>query len=101
MKLPTLFKKKDNFVNKQLLKNDEALLDVMSKNIKGARQCPMLGGRKCLGQFCEHFMEFSTYDSKTKTSTPFYRCAHVQSVLLQIETNRNLLQLIEKIEKIK
>ena len=53
--LLTIFKPKPSAMKERILKNREALLDVMSQNIKGARQCESLLGAKCLGQFCEKF----------------------------------------------
>lgn len=81
-------------LKEQLLKNDEALLDIMAKNIEGARQCPFLMGHKCLGQFCEHFKQYTKYNSQTDTTETFYQCVHVETPELLIELNRNIRELI-------
>ena len=83
-----------NSLKRNILKNKDAMLDILAENVKGARCCPFLGGQKCIGQFCEHFMEFSNYDETTKKKTSFWRCAHVQQPLLTIELNNNIRHLI-------
>ncbi|RLC88229.1 MAG: hypothetical protein DRJ03_03530 [Chloroflexi bacterium] len=84
----------DTNVKNRILKNGEAVLDVMGRNIKGARQCPLLGGQKCIGEFCEHFMELSSVNAETKETTTFWRCAHVETPLLLIELNNNIRNLM-------
>ena len=83
MKIMTIFKQSD--IKRKILKNREAVLDIMGDKIKGARQCPFMMGQKCIGEFCEHFMEFKSVNEKTGTETSFWRCAHVQLPLLIIE----------------
>ena len=77
--------KRRQALKERILKNKEALLGAMSENIKGARQCPFMLGDKCLGQMCEHFMEFKTINNVTGETFSFFRCAHVQLPLLIME----------------
>ena len=92
MNLPIIFKKKETGqdIKARILKNRESMLDVMGDNIKGARQCPFMMGQKCIGQFCEHFMEFKTINDKTQAETSYWRCVHVQIPLLLIELIDNI-----------
>ena len=99
----TLFKPKGQELKERVLKNKEAVLDVMAGNIKGARQCEGLLGAKCIGQMCEKFMEFRSFNHETGNSTSYWRCAHVQTPLLLIEicqelrkTNMLLMDLDKK-----
>lgn len=89
--------KKDT-VKENVLKNRDVLLDVMAENIKGARQCPFLMGKKCLGQFCELFMQFKVIDTDNGSEKTFYRCSFMQMPLLIIEMNQNLRKLLNNIE---
>jgi len=93
-------------IKERVLKNKEAVIDVLGKNIKGARQCEGLMGGKCIGEFCEKFMEFKNIDKKTGKVTRYWRCAYVQTPLLLIETaneirttNSLLRELIQVINK--
>lgn len=76
----------------RILKNKEAVLDVMSSNIEGAHQCPFLLGQKCIGQLCEMFMEFKTVNDVTKEEFKYYRCAVVQIPTLLIEVIQELVR---------
>jgi hypothetical protein len=94
--------KRNQDLKERVLKNKEAVLDVMASNIQGAKQCPYMLGQKCLGQFCELFLEFKSVDKDGK-STNYWRCSHTQQPLLTIEliqnvreTNRLLTELIKK-----
>jgi hypothetical protein len=91
----TLFKPTNQAVKDRVLKNNEALLDVMAKNIKGARQCPYLSGNKCIGEFCEFFQPYKFWDPKEGTEKVFYRCVHLEIPDLLIELNRNIRDLIQ------
>lgn len=84
----------------RILKNREPILDIMAKNIKGARACPFLLGQKCLGELCEHFLEFKTISDNGK-EFPFWRCAHVQLPLLIIELIRDINLLKEEVRNVK
>jgi hypothetical protein len=98
--LLTVFKPKherQQDLKNRVLKNKEAVLDIMSKNIEGARQCPFLCGAKCLGQFCELFMELKSISADGK-EVKFWRCAHVETPLLLIELNQNIRRLYEKLD---
>jgi hypothetical protein len=95
--------KRNQDLKERVLKNKEAVLDVMASNIQGAKQCEALMGAKCLGQFCEKFLEFKTKNDATGKETSYWRCAHIQTPLLIIEliqnvreTNRLLTELIKK-----
>lgn len=100
-----IFKKQDTAkadLKNRIVKNREALLDVMSSKIEGARSCPFLVGQKCIGQMCERFMEFSSVTPDGK-ETKFWRCADVQVPVLLIEiareirqTNKLLAKMIDK-----
>ena len=93
-----LFKPKGQDLKERILKNNEAVLGVMAENIKGARSCPFLVGNKCLGQFCELFLEFKNIDSQTRKEFIYHRCAFVQTPLLIIELNRNIRELKEALD---
>lgn len=98
--LITIWKQKKEVQKQQdlkgrVLKNKEAMLDVMAQNIKGARQCPYLMGQKCIGQMCEFFMEFKNINDITKEEFTYYRCAIVQTPLLLIELIQNIRSLKE------
>ncbi len=86
-------------IKERILNNREAVLDIMSKNIKGARQCPFLLGQKCLGEFCELFMELKSINQETKQETKFYRCAILETPLLIIELNQSIIRLTEQLTK--
>jgi len=85
--------RRDKGLKDRVVKNKEAVLSVLSENIKGARQCPLMMGSKCLGQFCECFMEFKNIDTETGKEKSFWRCTFVQTPLLLIELNRNIREL--------
>ena len=80
-------------LKKRVLKNREAVLDIMSDNIQGARQCPLLLGQKCIGCMCEWFMEFTSTDDATKKKETFHRCSVVELPHLLMELNRNVRKL--------
>lgn len=90
--------KRQQELKAKILKNKEAVLDIMSSKIEGARQCPLLCGAKCLGQFCELFMELKSIDKDGK-ETPFWRCAILETPLLLIELNTNIRNLLLTKEK--
>ena len=100
--------KKAQRTKDRILKNKEAVLDVMAENIKGARQCPFLLGQKCIGALCEHFQKYTSFNQEGKRFD-YYRCVHVQIPRLQIElldtirgfNNLMLNMLKEKEEKSK
>lgn len=73
----------------RILKNKEAVLDVMASRIDGARQCPLLLGQKCIGQMCEMFMEFKTVNDITKAEFKYWRCCFTQIPILLIELIQN------------
>lgn len=83
-------------LKQRILKNKEVMLDIMSRDIEGAKNCPFLLGQKCIGRLCEMFMEFKNYNDMTKEEFVFWRCAFVQTPLLIIELNRNILTLKSK-----
>ena len=99
MKLPTIINKAlgrpdiDPDLKRRMLKNKEALLDVLGKNLKGNRFCPLMQGQSCIGETCEFFMELKSVNNETKQETTFYRCAHVETPYLLIELNRNIVEL--------
>ena len=96
----TLWKnKKLQNLKERILKNREGVLDVMSENIKGAKQCPFLIGQKCIGGMCEFFMEFDTTDAKTGEKLfTYHRCSFVQTPLLLIEVARELRKIIDNFQ---
>jgi len=98
MNLPTIFKPKPDKLKERILENSEAVLSIMAKNIQGARQCPYLLGKKCLGQFCELFQEYSIIDGKTGEKKNFWQCVHKETADLLIELNRNIRQLKEALD---
>ena len=84
--------KKQQDLKDRVLKNKEAMLDVMAENIKGARQCPILMGQKCIGHMCEFFMEYKTVNDVTKEEFLYWRCSFVQIPVLLLE----LIQILVK-----
>ena len=74
-------------LKEEITKNKDLMLDVMSESIQGARICPLIQ-KKCLGKFCEFFLEF-----KDRSGTPFSRCAYVASPLLVLETKLEIEKL--------
>ncbi len=80
-------------LKERILDNRSALVDVMGRNIKDARQCDGLMGQKCIGQFCEKFQKFNGKNGQGKL-IEFWRCVHVQTPLLIIESNDLLRSLI-------
>ena len=86
MKFLERFKRSDK-TKEEILKNKDMILDVMSESIQGARICPLIQ-KKCLGKFCEFFIEF-----KDRKGTPFSRCAYVASPLLVLETKQEIESL--------
>lgn len=85
-----------NEIKDRVLKNNQVAIDILGKNIKeGNRACPFLGGSPCIGEFCMHFMKFTSIDRDTGKKIDFYNCAHTQQNNLIIELNQNIRQLIE------
>jgi len=85
-------------LKERILKNKESVLDALSENIKGARACPIILGQKCLGSFCELFMELKSITDEGK-ETKFWRCVFVETPLLIIELNNNIIRLTELLTK--
>jgi hypothetical protein len=85
-------------IKDRVCKNREGMLDVLAQNIQGAKQCPVLLGQKCIGQFCEQFMQFFSVNAKGEKKE-FWRCAHVETPHLLIEVNSNLLKIIKLLEE--
>lgn len=83
------FKRSDK-TKDEILKNKDLMLDVMSESIEGARICPLIQ-KKCLGRFCEFFLEFNT-----KEGNKYCRCAYVSTPLMILETKIE----IEKLQNI-
>jgi len=81
-------------LKERVLKNKEGVLDALSENIKGARTCPLLMGQKCLGSFCEMFLELKSVSNDGK-EVKFWRCAYVETPLLLIELNQSIQKLTE------
>ena len=96
-----LFGAKDK-TKEEILKNKDMILDVMSESIKGARICPLIQ-KKCLGKFCEFFLEF-----KDRKGVPFSRCAYVAAPMLVLETkieiealHHSILSIVEAAQGVK
>jgi hypothetical protein len=93
---PLTIWKGNNKINQQqglknrVLKNREAILDVMAENIKGARQCEALLGAKCIGAMCEHFQEYKNINEETGKEFVYHRCVYNQMAELQIEIIQNI-----------
>ena len=95
------FKKKSarrQDLKERVLKNKEAVLAVMSASIKGARQCPMLLGDKCIGPLCELFMELESKDDQTGAITKFSRCSFVETPLMLMEMNDNIRKVVKELQ---
>lgn len=86
-------------LKERVLKNREAVLDIMADNIKGAKSCPFLIGQKCLGGLCEMFMEFKSVNAETKKEFSYFRCAFVQMPLLICELLRDINLMRQEIAK--
>ena len=84
--------KRQQELKERVLKNKEAILDVMAQNIKGARQCPFLMGQKCIGQMCELFIQLYSSDDEGNKKE-FWRCAIVEIPVLLIELNETIRKL--------
>lgn len=98
MKL-SLFRKNngvDKDLKRRVLNNNEAILDVMGKNMKGARCCPFLGGQKCIGELCEHFLKFTNEDASGERFD-YFQCAHTKAPMLMVELNQNIRSLIREL----
>ena len=54
--------------------------------------CPLLKGRRCVGEVCSFMMELKSIDDKGK-ETPFWRCSILETPLLLIELNQNIRNL--------
>ena len=87
--------KKNMALKERIFKNRENVLDVMADNIKGAKQCPHLGGSKCIGGFCKFFVEYFNIDNKGKKVT-YYRCDYNQVPVILIEIAGLLRQSIKE-----
>lgn len=74
-------------LKEEIRKDKDLILDVMSESIQGARICPLIQ-KKCLGKFCEFFLEFNTREGQK-----FSRCAYVASPLLVLETKLEIEKL--------
>ena len=96
MKFLTLWKdKRQQALKERILKNREGVLDVMSENIKGARQCPFLIGAKCLGGMCEFFLEFVNSDLQTGKQIKYHQCTIIKTPLLLIELRQEISKLVD------
>jgi hypothetical protein len=96
-----VLRKKDNpraALKERLIKNKEAMLDVMAENIKGARACPVLLGQKCIGGMCEFFMKINTVD-KDGIKSEVFRCAIVETPLMLIELTQEIRNLTATLNK--
>lgn len=85
--------KRQQDLKERVLKNREGVLDAMSENIKGARQCPYLIGAKCLGGMCEFFLEFYNVDNKGE-KVKYHQCAIIKTPLLLIELRQEISKLV-------
>lgn len=85
-------------LKERVLKNREAVLGAMSASIKGARQCPMLLGEKCIGPLCEMFIELESKDDRTGVVTKFSRCSFVETPLMLIELNNNVRKVVKELQ---
>ena len=96
-------KKNQNVVSETIkanvAKNKEALLEILSKNIKeGNKACPRLLGAPCIGEACMFFLKFKGTTAKGEP-TEFWNCADVQTPLLILEM-LNELRKITKLENL-
>ena len=85
-------------LKERVLKNREAVLGAMSNSIKGARQCPMLLGEKCIGPLCEMFIELESRNNETGQVTKFSRCSFVETPLMLIELNNNMRKVVRELQ---
>ena len=102
-----MFSRQRQFVKNQelknrVLKNNEAVLDVIAQNIKGSRQCPLMLGQKCMGVMCELFQEYTTTTPDKKKLT-YSVCNFNQFPRLIIESmdvQRQILTELRAIQKL-
>jgi hypothetical protein len=93
----TLFKPKGQELKERVLKNKEALLDVMAQGAKGTRQCPFLMGARCISGMCEHWTEFRSLNHETGNATPYWKCSHAAIPNLIIEQNQILRNILNEL----
>ncbi len=86
--------KRSQALKEKVLNNREALLNVMSDNIKGASLCPALLGEKCIGEMCVKFKKYTSTNGETGKKFTYHRCVDTQTDNLIIETNELLHSLI-------
>jgi len=77
----------------KILRDKELMLDVLSESMQGQRICPILSQgpgkpQKCIGKFCEFFIEY-----KTNNGGKYSRCSFNQIPALQIELLQELRTL--------
>lgn len=82
--------KRQQEFKERVLKNREAVLDIMASNVKGGKNCSFLLGNKCLGILCEQFLEWKNINSETGKEFTYYRCVFQQTPLLLIELIRDV-----------
>ena len=91
LRLPNI----DPNIKNRVLKNNDMILEILSKHMKGAKSCPNLGGNKCIGIACEHFLEFHEVDNNDSSKKrTYFKCSHVAMPDLMSELNRNIRELI-------
>jgi len=98
MKLPSIFKKNgkpkiDPDIKNRMLKNNDAVLQVLGEGLQGNKCCPLLGGNPCIGKMCMFWMEFT---NSQKDVPNYWMCAHVKTPLLIIE-NANAIRKLTAI----
>lgn len=84
----------DPDLKKRMLKNNDAILEVMGEKLDGNKCCAHLSGNPCIGKMCMQFMEFKNINAADETSS-YWRCAHVQTPMLLIEVAQAIRQLIQ------
>lgn len=85
-------------LKERVLKNREAVLGAMSESVKGARQCPMLLGGKCIGPLCEQFMQLENVNDNNGVISKFSRCSFVETPFMLIELNNNVRKMIRELQ---
>lgn len=94
-------KKQDELkeLKERILKNKDAVFDILSEGLEAPRTCPFLLGKPCVGKFCNFFMPWIGKNDKGEEMNKFFRCAFVQQPLLIVELNEKINILINELRE--
>lgn len=83
--LPALIKKRGNIfqqIKARIVNNEENILGILSKALKGNKNCVYLLGSECIGKACPFFMEFKDKNPETGKEFTFNRCKELHEIIL-------------------